>query len=77
MHKWLPTNNLGRICCGSQLSGRDVVLLWLVDRTRSNKIHYGDEGVWAHACNYPLRGSSAAKLVGDSTSRNSTRFWYT
>jgi hypothetical protein len=67
------TNDLGRICCGSQLSGRGVVLLWLVDHTRSDRIHYSDEGVWAHECNYPLRGSSAAKLVGDSTSRDSTR----
>jgi hypothetical protein len=69
------TNDLGRICCGSQLRG--VVLLLLVDRTRSNRIHYGDEGVWARVCNYPLRGSSAVKLVGDSTSRDSTRLWYT
>jgi hypothetical protein len=53
------------------------VLLWLVDHTRSNRIHYGDEGVWARVCNYPLRGSSAAKLVGDSTSHDSTRLWYT
>jgi hypothetical protein len=71
------TNDLGRICCGSQLSGGGVVLLWLVDRIRSNRIHYGDEGVWARVCNYPLRGSSAAKLVGDPTSRNSTRLGYT
>jgi hypothetical protein len=77
MHKWLPTNDLGRIGCGSQLSGRGVVFLRLVDRTRSNRIHYGDEGVWERVCNYPLRGSSAAKLVGDSTSRNSMRLGYT
>jgi hypothetical protein len=71
------TNDLGRICCGSQMSGRGVVLLRLVDRTRSDRIHYGDEGVWARVYNYSLRGSSAAKLVGDSTSRDSTRLWYT
>jgi hypothetical protein len=71
------TNDLGQICCGSQLSGRDVVLLRLVDRTRSDRIHYGNEDVWARVCNYPLRGSSAAKLVGDSTSRDSTQLWYT
>jgi hypothetical protein len=50
------TNDLGRICCGSQLSG-SVVLLWLVDRTRSDMIHYGNEDVWARVCNSPLRGS--------------------
>jgi hypothetical protein len=41
------TNDLGRICCGSQLSSRGVVLLWLVDCTRSDRIHYGNEGVGA------------------------------
>jgi hypothetical protein len=51
------TNDLGRIRCGSQLSGRGVVLLWLVDRTRSDRIHYGNEDVWARVCNYPLRDS--------------------
>jgi hypothetical protein len=51
------TNDLSRICCGSQLSGRGVVLLWLVDRTRSDRIHYGDEDDWARVCNYPLRDS--------------------
>jgi hypothetical protein len=56
MQKWLTTNDLGRIRCGSQLSG-SVVLLWLVDRTRSDRIHYGNKGVWARVCNYPLRGS--------------------
>jgi hypothetical protein len=48
------TNDLGQICCGSQLSGRGVVLLWLVDRTRSDRIHYGNEDVSARVCNYPL-----------------------
>jgi hypothetical protein len=31
--------------------------LWLVDRTRSDMIHYGNEDVWARVCNSPLRGS--------------------
>jgi hypothetical protein len=29
----------------------------LVDRTRSDRIHYGNEGVWTRVRNYPLRGS--------------------
>jgi hypothetical protein len=49
------TNDHGRICCGSQLRG--VVLLRLVDRIRSDRIHYGNEGVRARVCIYFLRGS--------------------
>jgi hypothetical protein len=66
------TNDLGRICCGSQLSGRGVVLLWLVDRTRSDKIHYGNEGVWARVCNYPLRGSGVGARCSMVSPRGAT-----
>jgi hypothetical protein len=72
MHKWLPTNDLGRICCGSQLSGRGVVLLWLVDRTRSDRIHYGNEGVRARACIYFLRGSGVGARCSMVSPRGAT-----
>jgi hypothetical protein len=65
------SNNLGWICCGSQLSGRGVVLLWLVDHTRSVRIHYGIEGVWARVCNYPLRGFWRGRQVLDGKSLRS------
>jgi hypothetical protein len=73
MHKWLPTNDLGRICCGSQLSGRGVVLMWLVDRTRSGRIHYGNKGVWARVCNYPLRDWRGCQVL-DGKSQRSDRW---
>jgi hypothetical protein len=63
---------LGRICCGSQRSGRGVVLLWLVDRTRSDKIHYGNEGVWARVCNYPLRDSGVGARCSMVSPRGAT-----
>jgi hypothetical protein len=66
------TNDLGRICCGSQLSGRGVVLLWLVDRTRSGRIHYGNKGVWARVCNYPLRDSGVGARCSMVSPRGAT-----
>jgi hypothetical protein len=66
------TNDLGRICCGSQLSGRGVVLLWLIDRTRSDRIHYGNEDVWARVCNYPLRGSGVGARCSMVSPRGAT-----
>jgi hypothetical protein len=66
------TNDLGRICCGSQLSGRGVVLLWLVDRTRSDRIHYGNEGVRARVCIYFLRGSGVGARCSMVSPRGAT-----
>jgi hypothetical protein len=66
------TNDLGRICCGSQLSGRGVVLLWLVDRTRFDRIHYGIKGVWARVCNYPLRDSGVGARCSMVSPRGAT-----
>jgi hypothetical protein len=66
------SNDLGRICCGSQLSGRGVVFLWLVDRTRSDRIHYGNEGVWARVCNFPLRDSGVGARCSTVSPRGAT-----
>jgi hypothetical protein len=66
------TNDLDRICCGPQLSGRGMVLLWLVDRSRSVRIHYGIEGVWARVCNYPLRGSGVGARCSMVSPRGAT-----
>jgi hypothetical protein len=66
------TNDLGRICCGSQLSGRGLLLLWLVDRTRSDRIHYGDEDVWVRVCNFPLRGSGVGARCSMVSPRGAT-----
>jgi hypothetical protein len=65
------TNGLSRICCGSQLSG-SVVHLSLVDRTRSDRIHYGNEDVWARVCNYPLRGSGVGARCSMVSPRGAT-----
>jgi hypothetical protein len=64
------TNDLGQICCGSQLRG--VVLLRLVDRTRSDRIHYGNEGVWACVCIYFLRGSGVGARCSMVSPRGAT-----
>jgi hypothetical protein len=73
MADWVvTTNDLGQICCGSQLSDRGVVLLWLVDRTISDRIHYGNEGVWARVCNYPPRGSGVGARCPMVSSRGAT-----
>jgi hypothetical protein len=66
------TNDLGRIYCGSQLSGIDVVLLRLVDRTRSDRIHYGNEGVRARVCIYFLRGSGVGARCSMVSPRRAT-----
>jgi hypothetical protein len=66
------TNDLGQICCGPQLSGRDVVLLWVVDRTRSGRTHYGNKGVWARVCNYPLRDSGVGATCSMVSPRGAT-----
>jgi hypothetical protein len=44
----------------------------LVDRTRFDRIHYGNEGVWAHACNYPLRGSGVGARCSMVSLREAT-----
>jgi hypothetical protein len=77
------TNDLGPICCGSQLSGRGVVLLRLVDRTRSTgstmvtklcgrvcaTIPYGI-GVGARCSMVSPRGATSGKgLVGGEVGR--------
>jgi hypothetical protein len=49
-----------------------VVLLWLVDRTRSDRIHYGNKGVWARVCNYPLWGSGVGARCSMVSPRGAT-----